>query len=1144
MLSKRFALFTAIGALANTVIVTANSFEVVITTDNIIKTPTGGNIYFHGTSTDPNDCTDGCLTNWPPVESTGAAIQDDSRFSEAVGPSGITQLYFDGRPLYTCNSQIVLDCGTESETWPFARISCDNRLPVVAWTVQITDSADARAALCDGSDHHVLCGADSIVAQYDASTKLSYDESNNWRVTDASGAVLLTANGYKDSYALTTTITDLQLVDLVALNDGLSTPVAGVTSCATTFQDAVVAYTALQAPCEEVGNINQDLPGACATGDDACIDGFERENNACKKIDYVEVQGKSEAQKRSDKHSWFNLMRKAGMKKRSNEADHVFKKRKFRGMKVNTRAYFKQRMEERVDANNQLDAHNRKKKHQMRKEERMPVSIADDSEDFKLAFKTTLRSKFPADRDVGIIVGPEKHKNTIACKADMTGVAEYDEILDSDNCITYDAAIDGDTTDVHVLGSDTSYNIGGIQIGGKYVPVVKQTLANANADSENAETFDMSCWTGDAWEQQHKVEMVADIYVKFTGASDNNFYNFYTDSTCTGSIIEKQSDGKYYLKPQEYTFHRCAGDVGHNFDADLEKNAQGAFTGISGDQTETLVVTSGDDFVWQCAAHPNSMNGIFTGAGWVPGDEVQCTASRGGIVVEVDTIVGSTATGEVDGDKCGVGYGCYTNDADPLVCLAGADFGCEECQIPEANGEVVAAPCLAQKCVAGEGAFIPDSSPAGAKDLASVDYGNGVMGRGGIPFDDDQDPSDCGKDGLDKCSGNDNPQGNPNCVPCPPGYYSLDNDGYCYPQPTCGTQVGGASRLEGASDTSAGSCAACTSGWAAYDADDCVSQPTCGTQVGGASRLTGASAYAAGSCAPCTSGWAADDADDCAAHTTCGDQTDGSSRLTGASATAAGSCAECDDDTWAAEGASDCAAHTTCGDQTDGTSRLTGASATAAGSCAECDDDTWAAEGASDCAAHTTCGTQVGGASRLQDATASSAGSCAACTSGWAADDTSNCAAHTTCGSQVGGATRLQDATASSAGSCADCSAGTWAADDTSHCAAYRTDEDCGAGFIADASHVDTTADRDCLPDADGDGLDDTDDTCLITGCTVQQLTDAYALLTSAGACSGSRRTHTHTSVAGCKTAGCTTSTQIQAIKTAFESQHSQCSTT
>ena len=48
------------------------------------------------------------------------------------------------------------------------------------------------------------------------------------------------------------------------------------------------------------------------------------------------------------------------------------------------------------------------------------------------------------------------------------------------------------------------------------------------------------------------------------------------------------------------------------------------------------------------------------------------------------------------------------------------------------------------------------------------------------------------------------------------------------------------------------------------------------------------------------------------------------------------------------------------------------------------------------------------------------------------------------------------------------------------------------------------------LEDEDGDGIHDQTDTCLIDGCTVQQLTDAYALLTSANACSGSRRTHAH----------------------------------
>ena len=48
------------------------------------------------------------------------------------------------------------------------------------------------------------------------------------------------------------------------------------------------------------------------------------------------------------------------------------------------------------------------------------------------------------------------------------------------------------------------------------------------------------------------------------------------------------------------------------------------------------------------------------------------------------------------------------------------------------------------------------------------------------------------------------------------------------------------------------------------------------------------------------------------------------------------------------------------------------------------------------------------------------------------------------------------------------------------------------------------------LEDEDGDGIHDQTDTCLIDGCTVQQLTDAYARAASVKCVLGSRRTHAH----------------------------------
>ena len=65
---------------------------------------------------------------------------------------------------------------------------------------------------------------------------------------------------------------------------------------------------------------------------------------------------------------------------------------------------------------------------------------------------------------------------------------------------------------------------------------------------------------------------------------------------------------------------------------------------------------------------------------------------------------------------------------------------------------------------------------------------------------------------------------------------------------------------------------------------------------------------------------------------------------------------------------------------------------------------------------------------------------------------------------------------------------------------------------------------------------------CVISGCTVGQLTDAYALLQSdlGDPCANSRRTHTHADEDECKTAGC--ASQIEAIKTAYTSlQNNYC---
>ena len=668
---------------------------------------------------------------------------------------------------------------------------CTDGLPVREFAVKIGDTSTARANLC--GQLNVLCGVNDIVAKFDVgTTTLSYDASNNWQVKSG-GTVVLTTSGYKFNsvnYALTTAVTDLQLVDLVALNTQLDAG-ATVTNCDTTFNAALDAYTALQTPCEEVGNKNQDQTGACATGTDACVAGYEYVIDVCVPAAYVDTTSGTQEEKANAKKAHMQNVRKGGAKKRGTETDDDFKKRQFKEMKANTRAYLKSQFDTAKIANAALPQGQKVKPHVLRKQLRMPLSIAADSEDFKKSFRNKLREFFDlglgGDRDVGIIVGPENLETDESCDT-WIPAADFDDANDAIKCITYDAAIDGDTTDVHVLGNDDSYSVGGLLIGGKYEPVVKQTVANADT-----ETFEVSCWSGagTGWTAQDK---------------DAN-----------------------------------TGGTQH----------------------------------------------------WAAGDVVQCTVTKGGVVTVVDTIVGSLTTGQVDGDKCDVGYGCVTDDVvNPLVCIegvggSGSISGCELCQIPEANGEVLAAPCLAQQCVAGEGAFIPDPLSAGAIDLKLVDYGNGAgYGRSGVSFDDDLDPTDCGKvadENGDKCVAGaaDDPNGNPNCVACPPGYYSESNDGYCHPHTTCGDQVAvdsnlAVNRLIDASATNEGTCADCAADtWAATPYENCQPQTECGYQVDGASRLTGASTTDAGSCADC-------DADTyaglvtatCAAHTTC-DQAQG-----------------------------------------------------------------------------------------------------------------------------------------------------------------------------------------------------------------------------------------------------------------------------
>lgn len=842
-------------------------------------------------------------------------------------------------------------------------------MPVVAWTVQIQNIADGadRTALCN--DANVLCGTDSIVAQYDNTTKLSYDDSNNWQVKSGD-TVVLTANGYKNSYALTTTITELDLVDLEALNAGLSSPVSNVSNCDTTFANAVNAYTALQAPCEEVGNTHKDLPGACATGTNACVVGYEYsdEDKKCKvKLTYVEPTTGDAAFKAQHKRNHFKSIRKGGVVKLGSESDAEFEKRKFAQMRTYTREYFKQKMQDRIDDNS-----DNKKKHQMRKEERMPLSIAAGSDDFKPNLKAALVAKFGADRDVGIIVGPVNTASPEACATWLSSTDDKSDFDDEDKCITYDAAIDGATTDVHVLGNDDSYSVGGILVGDKYVPVVKQTLANANA-----ETFEMSCWTGSAWAVQDK------------------------DQSASG------------------TQH------------------------------------------------------------WVAGDEVPCTVSRSGIVVKVDTIVGSSVTGQVDGDKCDEGYGCADTDDDG-VC--DTPLTCEPCESPEANNAVDATVCAAQLCEAGTG-----------YDAASVS------------FDTSLDPTVTNNDNCKECdTGTYNTGGNGQCVDyteCTgttyfdPDHTSKTADRSCLPKTQCTIAVHCNDRGSTAGYIKPDETCTCNCDTSGYDGDKC--QTDIATPVFSSSSTAQAINENSGAGQLVYTASANDNSGDVVTFSLSGADT----ALSIDSATGAVTLTANPDY------------------ETQDVYAFTVVATDLAGNSGE-KAVTLAINNVDEVAPTITSGDTA--TAILESAEVGTTVYTAT------ADDTADYSEGVTF--SLGGTDANKFSINS--GEVTLLESPNFEAQSSYSFTVIATD---AAGNFASK-----TVSLTVLPDADKDNINDINDPCVYTGCTVQQLTDAYALLTSEGACSGSRRTRTHANVYGCKTAGCADETE--AIKTAFDSLHTQCS--
>ena len=106
------------------------------------------------------------------------------------------------------------------------------------------------------------------------------------------------------------------------------------------------------------------------------------------------------------------------------------------------------------------------------------------------------------------------------------------------------------------------------------------------------------------------------------------------------------------------------------------------------------------------------------------------------------------------------------------------------------------------------------------------------------------------------------------CASCKDGW--LGQEGNCEPHTTCGTQVGGATRLVGALSTEAGTCADCASNtYASNGGTNCQAHTVCGNQVGGTTRLVGALSTEAGTCADCAPGTHAPDSGDCKAWQEC-----------------------------------------------------------------------------------------------------------------------------------------------------------------------------------------------------------------------------------------------------------------------------------
>ena len=321
-------------------------------------------------------------------------------------------------------------------------------------------------------------------------------------------------------------------------------------------------------------------------------------------------------------------------------------------------------------------------------------------------------------------------------------------------------------------------------------------------------------------------------------------------------------------------------------------------------------------------------------------------------------------------------------------------------------------------------------------------------------------------------------------------------------------------------NTATGNCEACPTGKysAANDNGVCVDQTTCGTQVGGATRLTGNSSEAAGTCAPCAAGSEHNDAtgncDTCASGKfksgTAGTCSDWATCAAGEYISQAGTttsdrgCTVCSSGTFTNEAnQGSCTACSTC---PPGQGRTDSGSCTTSSDtvCEDCNSGSKqemysAANDTTQCLDWSTCNAGEG----RSDGTASTDATCAACVNQYQPDNggTIACLDYKVCGNHYNGTTRLRHTgdPLTTAGDCEVCHAGSETATDNSDtencvsipCAANEYVSNkvcvaCAAGKTRAAGDLRTGANTECCAsDEIQSGLG-----CVDAACTHADVTD------------------------------------------------------